>query len=78
MSCLSIVIDCDARHWGEFAAKENNEKVISALIHSITSYTTAHMSISAANRIAVIGVDETLLEPTIYVTNASADVSLQS
>lgn len=75
MSCLSIVIDCDARHWGELAEKENNEKVICTLIHSITSYTTAHMSLSAANRIVVIGVDEALSEPTIYATNASTDVS---
>ncbi|VDK68642.1 unnamed protein product [Litomosoides sigmodontis] len=78
MSCLSIVIDCDARHWGEFAAKANNEKVISTLIHAIASYATAHMSLSAANRIAVIGVDGTLLEPTIYVTNALIDIDMSS
>lgn len=78
MTCLSIIIDCDARHWGELAERENSEKVISILIHSIASYITAYMSLSAANRIVLIGVDEALLEPTIYAANASSDVSVQS
>ncbi|MCP9259633.1 hypothetical protein DINM_002566 [Dirofilaria immitis] len=78
MSCLSVMIDCDARHWGELAERENNEKVISTLINSITSYTTAHMSLSAANRIVVIGVDRALSEPSIYATNASSDIDMSS
>uniref|UniRef100_A0A1I7VTL0 General transcription factor IIH subunit 3 n=1 Tax=Loa loa TaxID=7209 RepID=A0A1I7VTL0_LOALO len=78
MSCLSIVLDCDARHWGELAEKGNNENVICTLIHSITSYTTAHMSLSAANRIIVIGADGTLSEPTIYATNTSIDIDMNS
>ncbi|EJW88996.1 hypothetical protein WUBG_00095 [Wuchereria bancrofti] len=78
MSCLSIVVDCDARHWGELAEKENNENVICMLIHSITSYTTAHMSLSAMNGIVVIGVDGTLSEPTIYTTSASSDIDMSS
>lgn len=77
MTCLSIVIDCDARHWGELTEKENNENMICTLINSITSYTTAHMSLSAANRIIIIGADSALSEPTIYATNASTDVSFQ-
>uniref|UniRef100_A0A0R3RG88 General transcription factor IIH subunit 3 n=1 Tax=Elaeophora elaphi TaxID=1147741 RepID=A0A0R3RG88_9BILA len=76
MSCLSIVVDCDARHWGELAEKENNVKVISTLIHSITSYITTHMSLSASNRVVVIGVDEALSELTIYSTNTSTDIDM--
>lgn len=75
MSCISIVIDCDARHWGELVEKEKNENLICTLIHSISSYSTAHMSLSAANRVVVIGVDGALSEPIIYA--ASSDVSFQ-
>ncbi|VDP13205.1 unnamed protein product [Onchocerca flexuosa] len=78
MTCLSIVIDCDARHWGELTEKENNEEMICTLINSITSYTTAHMSLSAANRIIIIGADSALSEPTIYATNASTDIDMSS
>uniref|UniRef100_A0A8R1TYW0 General transcription factor IIH subunit 3 n=1 Tax=Onchocerca volvulus TaxID=6282 RepID=A0A8R1TYW0_ONCVO len=78
MTCLSIVIDCDARHWGELTEKENNENMICTLINSITSYTTAHMSLSAANRIIIIGADSALSEPTIYATNASTDIDMNS
>uniref|UniRef100_A0A915PY72 General transcription factor IIH subunit 3 n=1 Tax=Setaria digitata TaxID=48799 RepID=A0A915PY72_9BILA len=78
MSCLSIVIDCDACHWGELAEKENDENVIRTLISAITSYTTVHMSLSASNRLVIIGVDGALLEPTIFATNASTDIDMSS
>ncbi|VDM97554.1 unnamed protein product [Thelazia callipaeda] len=78
MSCLSIVVDCDARHWGEVVEREHDETVIPSLIQAIVSHTTAHMSLSAANRFIVIGVDETLVEPNIYASHMSADIDMSS
>lgn len=69
------MVDCDARHWGELVVKENDEKVLRTLIDAIVAYATAHLSLSAANRVAIVGVDNALMKPTIFATHTSTDVS---
>ncbi|VDN39479.1 unnamed protein product [Gongylonema pulchrum] len=77
MSCLAVVVDCDACHWGELVEKEHDEGVVGTLIDAVVSYATAHLSLAASNRVAIVGVDSALEKPTIFATHTSTNVCLR-
>lgn len=75
MSCLCIVVDCDARNWGALVEREGDYGVFYSLLSAIASFASAHLSLSANNSVSILGVDATLNNPLLYAFDLTIQVS---
>uniref|UniRef100_F1L0H3 General transcription factor IIH subunit 3 n=1 Tax=Ascaris suum TaxID=6253 RepID=F1L0H3_ASCSU len=76
MSCLCIVVDCDARNWGALVEREGDYGVFYSLLSAIASFASAHLSLSANNSVSILGVDATLNNPLLYAFDLTIQIDM--
>ncbi|VDM29411.1 unnamed protein product [Toxocara canis] len=75
MSCLCLVVDCDARNWGALVEREG-DALFESMLSAIASFANAHLSLSASNGVSVLGVDATLDNPLLYAYDLSIQIDM--
>uniref|UniRef100_A0A915B768 General transcription factor IIH subunit 3 n=1 Tax=Parascaris univalens TaxID=6257 RepID=A0A915B768_PARUN len=76
MSCLCIVVDCDARNWGALVEREGDHSVFYSLLSAIASFASSHISLSANNSVSILGVDATLNNPLLYAFDLTIQIDM--